>query len=205
MRSCRSTVSNPIAIANVASPARSNSAAIVGASTSNPTSAVCSISRTTSPGSPARVGIYVDLADPRMSTDLAPDLQQQPVRVGRTNPPVRRILRATTGVDERAPELLARRRRLVHLEREREEPLAARREKHAGRLRVVVRLEHLEDAVLPAQHDLARAEARDIDRVLVPLEPERALVDGDRAVEAADDEDEAGEARHGISFSARVR
>src|ERR1041385_2951730 len=105
------------------------------------------------------------------------------MRIRRPDVPHGRILRPTPRIDERAPERLARLPRLVHLEREREDALAARAEEHPGRFRLVVRLENLEDAVLRTQHDLVCAEARDVDRILEPLEAERALVDRDRAVE----------------------
>src|SRR5262249_62152218 len=71
-----------------------------------------------------------------------------------------------------------------------------------GRLRLVVRLEHLEEAVLGTQHDLPGAEARDVDRIVEPLEAERTRVDRDGTVEVADDQDESGEAGDAGSFNA---
>src|SRR6266403_4260310 len=120
-------------------------------------------------------------------------LQKEAVGVGGGDVPALRVIGRAARVDEAGGELRARLHRIPDLERQREDALATRAEEEAGRLLLVVRLEELQETVLGPQHDVAGAEARHVARVLDAREAEALLVERQRTVEVADDEDDGGE------------
>src|SRR5438067_12017402 len=111
------------------------------------------------------------------------------MRVRGTQVPVLALATAAAGRsggrDPGAPELRERRLHGAGAHADRDDPIAPCAQEGARRLRLVVRLEQLDEAVLGAQEDAARADGRHLAHLLDAREAEPALVDPERALEVA--------------------
>ena len=126
------------------------------------------------------------------------------MRVGRTQVPVLALAGVagrTGGGDAGAAKLGECLFHVRGAETEGEDPLAARRQERPRRLRLVVRLEQLEETVLRAQEDAAGADRRDVADAVHAREAEATLVQPERTLQVADYQDQVLEVRHGRSPS----